>query len=549
MLDKMSDDIPPLIPETPPPMTKLDWEDDEDFMDFPHLALEIPSESSLSENLQSRVVVTLSSCVNYDVFRLFTGPEGRWNPIDELPYDGDIINPPSVCDESNANNDSSCIVKGDEFLKSLPEQELNLHQKDLSIWKDKENIVPWENIKKVKSNRSSDSVNELDCKTEIKHNVSSENVIDNNRKTIDNDLTIYTDLHTNNLENVTKEVQCLPNLGLQSNHFEPIENNEILQPENNFNAEKSSNQEPLVNGHLECLDSNELSNQTNCVQNVFIENLKIDVSDNVSKINSSSGMFDLSINNNNNIVIKNDQDEYSDFCDFETAMPNSLNVSLPNRTSLEKNKLNDNLPLVDQHCTLDSKLSTAHFDDEHSKVPENTNTVNEKEVNSLNPTFQNLKDDKINSEHNLDSEFDDFCDFHDFPNLVTEINPTEVKKDDDFCDFKTNILSLNNKTELKHSNTSATDNDDNSTFKSDNQHCPNNDDDDNFCDFESGYSTSSLPVSNQILDVKQTNLVLGSESQVQIDYKQFCKDAFHGDYVSQFAYNIFIFALQLLIVD
>lgn len=46
----MSDDIPPLIPETPPPMTKLDWEDDEDFMDFPHLALEMPSESSLSNN-------------------------------------------------------------------------------------------------------------------------------------------------------------------------------------------------------------------------------------------------------------------------------------------------------------------------------------------------------------------------------------------------------------------------------------------------------------------------------------------------------------------
>jgi len=48
----MSDDIPPLIPETPPPMTKLDWEDDEDFMDYPHLALELPSESSLSKCLK-----------------------------------------------------------------------------------------------------------------------------------------------------------------------------------------------------------------------------------------------------------------------------------------------------------------------------------------------------------------------------------------------------------------------------------------------------------------------------------------------------------------
>lgn len=46
----MADDIPPMISETPPPMTKLDWEDDEDFMDYPHSALEIPSESSLSKN-------------------------------------------------------------------------------------------------------------------------------------------------------------------------------------------------------------------------------------------------------------------------------------------------------------------------------------------------------------------------------------------------------------------------------------------------------------------------------------------------------------------
>jgi len=53
----MSDDIPPLIPETPPPMTKLDWEDDEDFMDYPHLALELPSESSLSKSSKLQVYV------------------------------------------------------------------------------------------------------------------------------------------------------------------------------------------------------------------------------------------------------------------------------------------------------------------------------------------------------------------------------------------------------------------------------------------------------------------------------------------------------------
>lgn len=57
----MSDDIPPLIPETPPPMTKLDWEDDDDYMDYPHLALDLPSESSLSK---------LKQLLTYNMLRL-----------------------------------------------------------------------------------------------------------------------------------------------------------------------------------------------------------------------------------------------------------------------------------------------------------------------------------------------------------------------------------------------------------------------------------------------------------------------------------------------
>lgn len=46
----MSGDIPPLISETPPPLTKLDWADENEFMDISHMALELPSESSLSKN-------------------------------------------------------------------------------------------------------------------------------------------------------------------------------------------------------------------------------------------------------------------------------------------------------------------------------------------------------------------------------------------------------------------------------------------------------------------------------------------------------------------
>ncbi|XP_060856404.1 uncharacterized protein PF3D7_1120600 isoform X2 [Metopolophium dirhodum] len=515
----MSDDIPPLIPETPPPMTKLDWEDDEDFMDYPHLALELPSESSLS-------------------------PDGGWNPIDELslPYDGDDVHETAVCIEANTNESlsklPSSIAKNDLSMESsLSEQEPSLHQNNLSIWKDKKD-VPCENIKKLTSNDSCDNVNEIDCNTEIKHNESSENVIDNNRKIINDDLSLTSEQYISDLVNIKNNIipQHLPNLVLQLNNYEVYENNEIYQPKTNANNEKSTGQDILVNGHLECVDIEESSNQTNCVQNVLLDDLKNDVSD----TDTPNGMYAMLVDNlsinNNNIMIKNDQEEYTDFCDFETDLPHSLNVPLPNRTSQEHHEIIEDPQTVDQHDF--DKIPLTQFNDEHCKMLKNISILveNKKEQNveSINPNCSTFQYNKINVEHNSDSEFDEFSDFHVFPTSTTKkksiCDTNDDDDDDDFCTYETCRQDFNDTVELKHSNVKCVTSND-SVLKSENQNSIiNNDDDDNFCDFESGYTTSGFHTSDQVIDLKQSYAILDSESRVQLDYKQFCKDAFQGDY-------------------
>ncbi|XP_025198416.1 aftiphilin isoform X2 [Melanaphis sacchari] len=520
----MSDDIPPLIPETPPPMTKLDWEDDEDFMDYPHLALELPSESSLS-------------------------PDGGWNPIDELslPYDGDVIREPDACIVPKSNDSlskwPSSNSKNDLSKESsLSEEQPSLHQNKLSIWKDKKNIS-WENIKKLTTD-DLDNVNEIDCNTEIKHNESSENIIDNNKKVIDDDLSVTSDQYICDMENVKSNIipQNLTNLDLQLNKSEVYKNNEIFQPITNVSFEKSIDQETLVNGCLECVDIEESSNQTNCVQNVLLENLKNDVSDTDTPNDMYAILVDnLSVNNNNNIIIKNDQEEYTDFCDFETNLPHTLNVPLPNRTSQENHEIIEDSQTVDQHYI--DKLPLTQFNDEHCKILKNTETLVENEieqnVESISANCSTFQNNEINVEHNSGSEFDEFSDFHVFSNFTDKkLICDKNDDDDDFCNYETCIPNFNDTTvEFKHSNVEQvqclTSNVNNSISKSDKQNnLINNDvDDDNFCDFESGYTTSLCHhTSDQVKDSKQNYAILNSELHVQLDYKQFCKDAFQGDY-------------------
>ncbi|XP_022160585.1 putative uncharacterized protein DDB_G0282133 isoform X2 [Myzus persicae] len=522
----MSDAIPPLIPETPPPMTKLDWEDDEDFMDYPHLALELPSESSLS-------------------------PDGGWNPIDELslPYDGDIVHEPAVCIEANTNESllkqpSSIAKNGLSTEPSLSEQEPSLH--NLSIWKDKKE-VPCENIKKLTSNDNyCDNVNVIDCNTEIKPNESSENVIDNNRKIINDDLSLTSEQYICDIVNVKNNIipQHLPNLVVQLNNSKVYENNEIYQPEANVNFEKSTDQDTLVNGHLECVDIEESSNQTTCVHNVLLEDLKNDVSDTDTPNSMYALLTDNSStnnnNNNNNNMIKNDQEEYTDFCDFETDLPHSLNVPLPNRTSQEHHEIIEDPQTVNQHDFENLPLKQ-EFNDEHCKILKNISLLVENKVEqnieSINANCSTFQYNENNVGHNSDSEFDEFSDFHVFSNSTSKKKSIcGTNDDDDFCNYETCRQDYNDKVEFKHSNVEpvncVSSNDNGSILKSDNQKCIINndaDDDDNFCDFESGYITPGH-TSDQVIDLKQNYAILDSETHVQLDYKQFCKDAFQGDF-------------------
>jgi len=124
---------------------------------------------------------------------------------------------------------------------------------------------------------------------------------------------------------------------------------------------------------------------------------------------------------------------------------------------------------------------------------------------------------------------------------------------DDFSDFKTSLPDNSKTLEFKHSEIDHVqtiithDINDSLTSKYDNQgnihkndvNIDNNDD--NFCDFESGFTKSNFHVNNKIVNPKQNNEILNSESQVQFNYKEFCKDVFQGNYVSFLFNNLFIF--------
>ncbi|VVC34274.1 Hypothetical protein CINCED_3A017358 [Cinara cedri] len=471
----MSDDIPPLISETPPPMSKSDWEDDDEFIDFPHL--EMPSDNSLSPD----------------------GIPGRWNHIESLPYDSDFVDKPVDYIESNTNdslpNWSLGVAKKDQFLESsISQHENSLHHNNLPIWKDKENIIPCTNIKQLTSNHICDST---DYKTEIKHNTSSENNVINSSTKIDEKLSVIVEQNIGDIENITSNItpQYLKKVELPLKNFSIVENIKNNDYEVNINSEKSSLKNTSVNGNVECVNIKEFSNQTSCVPNILLENMKNNVSDFATDA-AYNMLNNVSVNsNNNNIIIKNDQLKYSD---FETELPNSLNVPLPNRTSEEHIEIFENHESIDKYHNPD-QIKIVQFNDNNSKIPQNSSS-------SVNTNIEQNNENTVDD--NLDSEFDDFCDFHAFTNY-DEPNISEISTENNF-------EHSNNKKE-------KCDNDDNNlTLKSNNQNnitCNIINDEDNFCDFES-----------QVLNDKQFNTVLDSKSQVQIDYKKFCEDAFYGDY-------------------
>lgn len=473
---------------------------------------------------------------------LCVGPDGGWNPIDELPlpYDSTVIDKTVDPIKSNSNINSSDWslnnVKNDQFMKpSISESELSLHPKNLSIWKDKENIVPKVNIEKITFN--CDSVDASDCKTEIKGNESFDNVIDSYKKVVDDNTSICTKQHICDKENTDNNIvsQYSPSTELQLNNMELVESNDVFQSNSVLSPESG---EILVNSHLEPVDIKESTYLTICVQNELLENFNNNVKDIDTKVNSSNSMYEIfdtniSINTNNNIL-KKDQEEYTDFCDFETAVPNSINVPLSNRTPLENDSYKkDGENVVEKTQLVDLPLTSDQV------IVTQFKNVADKRTDSINvncSAIQNGKNDEINIDNNLDSEFNDFCDFHTFSTSFNERRHTPVENNDDFCDFETSISVSGDTLELKQSNSEGitlfnrNDDEDNLKLKFNSKNnCEDDADvDDNFCDFESGYSTTS----HQFLDTKHKNKVLFSEPQIQFDYKQFCKDAFQGDFVS-----------------
>lgn len=191
-------------------------------------------------------------------------------------------------------------------------------------------------------------------------------------------------------------------------------------------------------------------------------------SENISENYSSKDIYgtlnsDKSLNNNN--IISDEQNEinnqHTDFCEFKTVIPNSIILPLPNRTSEEYNEKIKSHPNKNEQ--FNDKL---HYD--------------------------------INFENNLDSEFDEFSDFHSFNSVAEKSDVCQFSfesnafQNNEEIDF--NIVQMNCVTDNKNHNLKS----------------------DNF---------------NNVLMFK-SNDILNSESSVQINYKNFCKDAFNGDYVS-----------------
>lgn len=465
-----------------------------------------------------------------------------------MSYDQDVDK--SVgCIELSTNdslsNWTSDNVRNDQFLKSsLSDKKSDLQVNNISIWKENEKIVPWVNIKSLTPNNNCGSVNELDCKTEIKQNISelsSENVIEANRKIMINDeLSVTTEQHTYDLEHIQNTItpQYLPNLKLQSNNSVIIENNDIIQ--SNVDPGLLPSGETLLNGYLKCIDTNKLSNQTNCVQNVLLESSKIQVSSIDDCVNLSSNILENSINNpsnnNNNIINKNDNVDDNkksiNSCDLVNTT-SSLNVLSPNMTSQEYDDINVGCQTIDQN-NIPNQILVSKFNNENCKILQTT-ALNEA-FEQHNDSF-NVSSTFIQQQNNVseDTEFEDFCDFHAFSTSTSENKSICTENDDEFYDFETSVPTLNDTIEFKHScghekeNTKMTNEDNNLTLKSDNQINTNYNDDDNFCDFESG-----VYISHQVLDSKQSNAMVNINSQDQLDYKQFCKDTFQGDYVSNF---------------
>lgn len=408
------------------------------------------------------------------MFCLHAGPDSVWNPIDELtlPYDYDVIEKRAgfVETSDSLSNWPPDITKNDECMKSsLSEQKSSLYQGNLSL-----KVNEGENNNKITSNHSCE--NESDC--DIKNYISTKNMVDSNNEKFNS--SVIMEQQSSDVENLNvnkKTSQYLSNVELQLNNADVVENNM-----------SESHQETLDHPHLKSINDKEKSDY---VQNILPVNIcKVDAKTSLPNDICETFNNNKTINNNNNPIIKNDIEEYTDFCEFEGVVPNFLNMPLPNRTSKE------HIDNIDDNQTI---YHVEQFSDKHYTISENISSIarqneNEDSINLNYSTIEDQQHSDANSENNFDSEFDDFCDFHTFSKSTAE--------NSDFCHLESN--TFHKTMELEHSYNEQVKND-NLALKSDNFN-----------------NTSSL----------NPSIILNSETCIKIDYKQFCKDAFQGDYVS-----------------
>lgn len=433
---------------------------------------------------------------------LRSGPESEWNPIDKLPFDADIVHKPTDFIGSSFNSNSPCTLKNDQSLESsISERNPSSPQNDASIWQNEQNILMSENIGKKTGSSQGCNGNESDNKTENKVNVSSENIKGCSKK-------IFDDLSVTTLNNV-EQLTCVTEKKSTTSQY-------LSYSEHNLEVDKHSPQKlSIKNNDFKHEGVKEL-----------IASQTINVQNKLSNSGSSSDLSKVLTDDNNTVVENGLDDEFSGFCDFEYAVSKSLNAPSPIKTFQLHSEIEFVSSESTEPCTLaktvESTQDGCHLMDKQLEKSIDT-------VNSITSTIQNQPTNVSNFEHELDSEFNEFCDFHRF--YVNENEPICVSNY--VGEIQSNTLES---TETKHSNVDqviSVTTDNNSLFESDTQNNIDNDDD-NFCEFESGYTTYCDNNGQQTPVFKQNDIMLDSKSLAQNDYKTFCVDVFQEYHVSFF---------------
>ncbi|XP_050531225.1 protein PF3D7_1417600 isoform X2 [Daktulosphaira vitifoliae] len=429
--------IPPLIPASPPPITKLDWDEDED--DYPHLAMEIPSESSLSP------------------------VDGRWIP--DLPFDTESSGKLVDNSKNFETNVPAGNLMNDNYLdtSNFTNHRPSLNQTEASDTNINGNI--------------SLKVNEV-LTNEQSKKTKSENLkflLDNSEtfslKDLSSTETSYNDINND------KSVQMVIHIENQEEKYSKFKLNSEVASQN-CKINKS-----IVNNHSE----DEHTQLNNSIQHGNIE--KIDL--NSCKISSDNKP------ESNNAKCCNINSGPLNINNLSSTNQNLKEVeSKPNLyfTSLEvKNDVNPSTTEFSENYK--NSLYMIKNTKQAENIPVSLNNSNQQSSNESVLILENYEENlkiTVNDEENLkininDEEFDEFCDFHACPTSSVSANSMCLinESNNEFKDFGNCYSKSNYETKSDKIN----------EF---NAHIFNDAENvDDFCDFES----SSTIVDNDHLDL------------------------------------------------